>query len=170
MTEKLPAWAEVQVAIDRLRPWGRFLLRTVYEREDFPRDAVFSALPGFEYPDWDYSRIRDLIDHAMHENKHRRAEADAALRAEAEAALARAHHERLDVISCPRCKSADDVVYAEYVLHSMLPWKMREDGTLVITSVSDTLEYEDCKEGHFYCKGCGQKLDIDMDKIKIDFE
>lgn len=79
MTENRPTWAQIQntldsrqAAIKNLRPWSRFYLKTVYDRDDFPRDSLYAALPGFEYPDWDYYPIRDFINLAMRDIKRRR--------------------------------------------------------------------------------------------------
>jgi hypothetical protein len=142
MAEKMPAWAEVQVAIDRLRPWGRFLLKTVYERDDFPRDAVFAALPGFEYPDWDCRRIRDLVDHAMHENKHRRLRADM---------------KTPEPPVCPKCKESRYLSYAEYVLH-LMPFKDTRDGKVIF----------DTKGEHLYCTKCMEGFEVETETV--DFE
>jgi hypothetical protein len=46
-----------------LQPLSRFKFKTVYDRADFPRDALLFLNPAFEYPDWDYRTIGEFIKH-----------------------------------------------------------------------------------------------------------
>ena len=53
-------------AICRLAPYGRFKIKNVYDNDsfpDFPIDAIFIINPNFEYPDWDYRTVDELLEH-----------------------------------------------------------------------------------------------------------
>ena len=47
-------------AIERLKPFSRFKIKNVYDRPEFPVDAVKVLQPGFEYPDWEDERVNKL--------------------------------------------------------------------------------------------------------------
>ncbi len=50
-------------AIKTLKPLARKLLRNVYdEMTQAQSDAVFTLVPNFEYPDWDWKRVAALYN------------------------------------------------------------------------------------------------------------
>lgn len=45
-------------AIEKLKPYARFLIKNVYDDLDF--GAIITLNNNFEYPDWSHKRVRDL--------------------------------------------------------------------------------------------------------------
>jgi hypothetical protein len=48
-------------AFAALKPWHRYKLATVYDREDFPVWALYELCPGFEYPEWDWRLVVQFV-------------------------------------------------------------------------------------------------------------
>lgn len=59
---------QINAAIDALIPFGRYLLRNVYDRPGFPQDAVRILCPHFEYPSWDYRKVSEFIAFYLREH------------------------------------------------------------------------------------------------------
>lgn len=47
-------------AIERLKKYSRHKIKNVYDKPDFPIDAVDVLQPGFEYADWSEERVSQL--------------------------------------------------------------------------------------------------------------
>ena len=47
-------------AAERLKPWARYKIKNVYDKPEFPVDAVDILEPDFEYADWAEERVSQL--------------------------------------------------------------------------------------------------------------
>jgi hypothetical protein len=44
-----------------LTPWSKFVIKDVYDKDDFPRDALITLAPTFEYPDYSYLTVGQFL-------------------------------------------------------------------------------------------------------------
>jgi hypothetical protein len=52
-----------QEAFNVLSLWGREKLANVYNQDEFPQEACSIIIPGFEYPNFSYLTVREVINY-----------------------------------------------------------------------------------------------------------
>lgn len=71
-------------------------------------------------------------------------------------------------ITCPKCGSADDIHFGEYVFRR-IPFGRVENGKILFDNAGDTMVWDACKEAHLFCGSCCVSFPI-PEELEFTFE
>lgn len=56
-------------AIKALKPYAKCKISSIYDKPEFPEEAILTLCPSFEYPNWSYMTIEYFLNKMEHNGK-----------------------------------------------------------------------------------------------------